>query len=65
MLDGVRKKQQFTFDEYKTMFSLKCGVDEMEGDAGVAKATDRNYTMYLIDLHGFELESPSAEVKDS
>lgn len=55
MIDGIRKKQVFTFDEYKTMLDLQCGVDPtLEGAA--ALATDRNYNMYVIDLHGLELE---------
>lgn len=42
------------------MLDLQCGVDQSTGEAGVAKvATDRNYGMYLIDLHGMELESPA------
>jgi len=56
MLDGIRQHQTFTFDEYKTMLNLQCGVDPSEGEAGVLKAADRNYNMYLIDLHGLELE---------
>ncbi|GLB35982.1 putative vacuolar-sorting protein 54, of GARP complex [Lyophyllum shimeji] len=57
MLDGVRSQPSFTFDEYQTMLNLQCGVDPVEGEAGVAKATDRNYSMYMIELHGLELES--------
>jgi len=57
MLNSVREKQVFTFDEYQTMLNLQCGVNQTEGDAGAAKATDRNYSMYVIDLHGLELEN--------
>ncbi|KAL6310091.1 Sec8 exocyst complex component-specific domain-containing protein [Sparassis latifolia] len=56
MLDSVRQKQEYSFDEYKTMLDLQCGVDPTEPD-GVAQATDRNYNMYVIDLHGLELEN--------
>lgn len=55
MLDSIRQKQSFTFDEYKTMLDLQCGVNE--GRTGSAQANDRNYSMYVIDLHGLELES--------
>jgi len=55
MLDGIRKKQSFTFDEYQTMLNLQCKA----GGDGDAKATDRNYSMYVIDLHGLEMESGS------
>lgn len=58
MLDSIRQKQQFNFDEYKTMLNLQCGVNQLEGsDAGVAQATDRNYGMYVIELHGLEWET--------
>ncbi|EKM84205.1 hypothetical protein AGABI1DRAFT_52016 [Agaricus bisporus var. burnettii JB137-S8] len=56
MLDEIRKKQVFTFDEYKTMLSLQCGVDPAEGDAGAVKATDRGYNMYIIELHGLVMD---------
>ncbi|KAJ7293405.1 exocyst complex component sec8 [Mycena rebaudengoi] len=39
MLDGIRKKQWFTFDEYQTMLNLICKVVPGEGDG----PTDRNY----------------------
>jgi exocyst complex component 4 len=57
LLDSIRQHQNFTFDEYKTILNLQCGVDRSIGEAGVAKAADQNYSMYLIDLHGLELES--------
>ncbi|KDQ63373.1 hypothetical protein JAAARDRAFT_169127 [Jaapia argillacea MUCL 33604] len=57
LLESIRQKQTFTFDEYKTMLGLQCGVDPSLGDAGISQATDRNYSMYVIDLHGLELEN--------
>ncbi|KAG6830294.1 hypothetical protein H0H92_001372 [Tricholoma furcatifolium] len=56
MLERVRKRASFSFEEYQTMLNLQCGVDLTDGDAG-ARATDRNYSMYMIELHGLELES--------
>lgn len=56
MLDSVRRKQEFTFDEYKAILDLQCGV-ELSRTGGVAQAADRNYNMYLIELHGLELEN--------
>lgn len=57
MLEGIRKQQLFTFDEYQTMLSLQCGVDQTRaGEEKASKATDRNYSMYVIDLHGLEIE---------
>ncbi|KAH0578246.1 hypothetical protein H2248_004024 [Termitomyces sp. 'cryptogamus'] len=56
MLDNIRKKALFTFEDYQTMLNLQCGVNPNDGEAGAAKATDRNYSMYMIELHGLELE---------
>lgn len=51
MLAGIRKRQEFTFDEYQIMLNFQCGVEEGKKDP-----MDRNYSMYMIDLHGLELE---------
>jgi exocyst complex component 4 len=56
MIAAVRQKPVFSFDEYNTMLSLKCGVDQSKGEAGAQTAADRNYSMYVIDLHAMELE---------
>ncbi|EIW64251.1 exocyst subunit SEC8 [Trametes versicolor FP-101664 SS1] len=56
MLDTVRQKQEFTFDEYKAILDLQCGVQPNLKNNG-AQAADRNYNMYLIELHGLELEN--------
>jgi exocyst complex component 4 len=61
MLDSIREKQHFSFDEYQIMLMLQCGVDSTEGDAGAARAADRNYSTYVIDLHGLELEGSTKE----
>lgn len=57
LLDSVRANKMFSFDEYKVMLDLQCGVDRSLGDAGAASATDHNYGMYAIELHGLELEN--------
>ncbi|KAF4623818.1 hypothetical protein D9613_002144 [Agrocybe pediades] len=46
MLDGIRKRQSFTFDEYQTMLNLQCGVDPNRSNE--SRATDH--------LHGLEME---------
>ncbi|KAJ3969790.1 Sec8 exocyst complex component-specific domain-containing protein [Lentinula raphanica] len=59
MLDGIKRHQEFTFDDYQTMLALQCGVDPNPSDprqSMASQATDRNYSMYVIDLHGLELE---------
>lgn len=43
------------------MLNLQCGVDQTMGQAGVNQASDRNYSMYIIDLHGLELEHSNVE----
>ncbi|KAF9015552.1 exocyst complex component sec8 [Cyathus striatus] len=56
MIDGIRQKQLFTFDEYQTMLNLQCGVKPLEGEMASTQVTDRNYSMYVIDLHGLEID---------
>ncbi|KAF8519097.1 Sec8 exocyst complex component-specific domain-containing protein [Hysterangium stoloniferum] len=51
MLEGMKKKPQFTFEEYRSMLNFQCGVDQALGEAGAAQATDREYSSYLIQLH--------------
>ncbi|KAF7339621.1 Sec8 exocyst complex component specific domain-containing protein [Mycena sanguinolenta] len=53
MLDSIRQRQIFTFDEYQTMLNLQCKV------AGEDGPKDRNFSMYVIELHGLEMESGS------
>ncbi|KAI0080371.1 hypothetical protein K474DRAFT_1590049 [Panus rudis PR-1116 ss-1] len=58
LLDAIRRKQEYSFEEYKTLLDLQCGVDPAAtGEHAGAQATDRNYNMYLIELHGLELEN--------
>ena len=56
MIDGIRQKQRFTFDEYLVMLRLQCGVDQFQGDPRTSKVTNRDYSMYVIDLHGLEMD---------
>ncbi|KAG6911570.1 hypothetical protein DXG01_011872 [Tephrocybe rancida] len=56
MLDSVRQRASFSFEEYQTMLKLQCGINPADGEVDVTKATDRNYNMYMIELHGLELE---------
>lgn len=57
LLDRIRSNKMFSFDEYKIILNLQCGVDQSLGDPAASKALDRNYGMYSIELHGLELES--------
>lgn len=64
MLDGIRQKQLYSFDEYQTMLALQCGVESQGGDPRHSKAINgngnRNYSMYVIDLHGLEIENSAS-----
>lgn len=57
MLALIRKQQTFTFDQYEVMLNLQCGVDQTRKDRSGAQEMNNNYGMYLIDLHGLELET--------
>ena len=57
MLALIRRQQAFTFDQYEVMLNLQCGVDQSRKDRSGGQAVDQNYSMYIIDLHGLELES--------
>jgi exocyst complex component 4 len=39
------------------MLNLQCGVDQSQMDRSVAQATDKNYSIYIIDLHRLEMEA--------
>lgn len=55
MLDGAQKRHFFKFDEYLTMLNFQCGVEP--GDAATAgKATNRDYSSYVIELHGLDID---------
>lgn len=56
MLDGVRKKALFTYDEYQAMLDLQCDVKQADGETGATKTRDHKYSMYMIELQGLELE---------
>lgn len=53
MLESASKRQYFSFDEYKSMLCLQCGVDQTLGEAAM---TDSNLNMHLIELHGLVVD---------
>lgn len=57
MLASIRKERAFTFGQYEVMLNLQCGVDQSQKDRSGAQATDNNYSMYIIDLHGLERQA--------
>ncbi|KAJ4485935.1 Sec8 exocyst complex component-specific domain-containing protein [Lentinula aciculospora] len=57
--NGIKQHQEYSFDDYQTMLALQCGVDPNPSDprqSMATQATNRNYSMYVIDLHGLEIE---------
>jgi exocyst complex component 4 len=62
MLDGIRQKEvpPYTFEQYETMLSLQCGIDLTQQDTRNSRALDRNYSMYVIELHGLEIENSAS-----
>ncbi len=57
MLASIQKQQYFTFEQYEVMLNLQCGVDQSQKNRSAAQATDKDYSMYIIDLHGLEMEA--------
>ena len=61
MLDSIRHEKKFSFEDYQGMLRLQCGVDQASSQASNNQATDRTYSMYVIDLHGLELEHTNGD----
>lgn len=62
LLENVRKERAFSFEEYKAMLNLQCGVDQsIIQSGGVAQAADKKYSSYIIELHGMELDGADGE----
>ena len=57
MLNGAREKRLFNFDEYQTMLNFQCGVDPSDA-ATASKAIHRDYSSYVVELHGLEMDNP-------
>lgn len=57
MIESIKVKQEFAFEEYHVMLRLMCGVDQTVPNAGPAQATDRSYGMHVIELQQLEMES--------
>ena len=53
LLDTVRERPQFSFDEYKSMLFLRCGIDQTQDEGEVES---EEVTMYLIELHGLVVD---------
>jgi exocyst complex component 4 len=57
MLEQVQQKPRFTFDEYRSMLNLQCGVDQLaERPAGGS-----DYNMHLMELHALAIDDMDDE----
>lgn len=56
LLAAARERPEFAFEEYEAMLALQCGVDIEAGADGAQRAVDRNYSSYVIELHGMEMD---------
>lgn len=56
MLASIRKRSQFTLEEYRSMLNFQCGVDQQLEDRGSMNAVDRNYGAYVTELHALAIE---------
>lgn len=61
MLEHIKDKQNFGFEEYKSMLNLQCGVDQALAEsnqlgAAVSQASVREYNDYLIELHALAID---------
>ena len=53
MLEKVQEKSMFSFEEYRSMLNLQCGVDQNLGDRA---AGDADYNIYLMELHALAID---------
>ncbi|KAG8787622.1 hypothetical protein FRC12_015415 [Ceratobasidium sp. 428] len=61
MLEHIKDRQMFGFEEYKSMLNLQCGVDQALADnnqltAAASQASVREYNDYLIELHALAID---------
>ncbi|KAG8745910.1 hypothetical protein FRC10_006714 [Ceratobasidium sp. 414] len=59
MLEHIKDRQTFGFEEYKSMLNLQCGVDQAMADnnqLATSQASVREYNDYLIELHALAIE---------
>ncbi|KAF9650351.1 hypothetical protein BDM02DRAFT_3223223 [Thelephora ganbajun] len=61
LIESIKFKQEFAFEEYHVMLKLMCGVDQTTPNAGPAQAADRSYGMHVIELQQLEMESANED----
>lgn len=63
MIESIKVKQEFAFEEYHVMLKLMCGVDQTIPNTGPVQAADRSYGMHFIELQQLEMESANEDYK--
>lgn len=63
MVESIKVKQEFAFEEYHVMLKLMCGVDQTIPNASPAQAADRSYGMHVIELQQLEMESANEDYR--
>jgi len=58
LIESIKYKQEFSFEEYHVMLKLTCGVDQTVPNASPA---DRSYGMHVIELQQLEMESANED----
>lgn len=56
MLASIKRRPQFTLDDYKSMLNFQCGVDQAGGEQSISNASDTNYNSYVTELHALAIE---------
>ena len=63
MIESIKVKQEFAFEEYHVMLKLICGVDQGIPNTGPGQAADRSYGMHVIELQQLEMESANEDYR--
>ncbi|KAG8889462.1 hypothetical protein FRB98_004147 [Tulasnella sp. 332] len=53
LLESAKRQPLFSFNQYKSMLCLQCGVDQTNGDAVL---TNKELNAHLIELHGLVVD---------
>lgn len=61
LIESIKVKREFSFEEYHVMLKLMCGVDQTIPNASPAQAADRSYGMHVIELQQLEMESANED----
>lgn len=53
MIEQVKQKSKFSFEEYRSMLNLQCGIDQSLGDRASGGS---DYNIYLMELHALAID---------